>query len=93
MGAWIETFPTLGSTDTLKVAPLVGAWIETDLAAASIAAGAKSLPSWERGLKPDTIQTQYPDTTSLPSWERGLKLLGFVRNNIIFSRSPRGSVD
>ena len=54
------------------VAPLVGAWIETDQKEVSYL-HAVSLPSWERGLKLLIYLVFQADHASLPSWERGLK--------------------
>ena len=55
-----------------NVAPLVGAWIEM-LIMLLRKLYAKSLPSWERGLKLRTCVCCYTSSPSLPSWERGLK--------------------
>ena len=33
----------------------------------------KSFPSWERGLKLNTLASFFPLAASFPSWERGLK--------------------
>ena len=75
-----------------QVAPLVGVWIEID-----VAAGAgkilESLPSWECGLKSHRITLTRAAMPSLPSWECGLKYITLLYFNEIPSRSPRGSVD
>ena len=55
------------------VAPLVGAWIETYVGAVFEESEDKSLPSWERGLKPRPLLFVTALWPSLPSWERGLK--------------------
>ena len=59
-----------------KVAPLVGAWIET-LPYGGLQNTFSSLPSWERGLKQE-LESKFRtmDYRSLPSWERGLKHRG-----------------
>ena len=49
-GTWIETVLTAGISYFGTVAPLAGAWIETGTLK-QVAELAKSLPSWERGLK------------------------------------------
>ena len=50
MGAWIETFAERKLNHEKKVAPLVGAWIETAVSPNS-ADYLVSHPSWVRGLK------------------------------------------
>ena len=35
----------------------------------------KSLPTWERGLKPKEAGGDFVSNGSLPTWERGLKLI------------------
>ena len=50
MGAWIETSASIGSAPEMQVAPLVGAWIETEWQRQDIKYNA-SHPSWVRGLK------------------------------------------
>ena len=50
MGAWIETCFGLGYWDDDKVAPYVGAWIETSETELKTAYP-KSHPTWVRGLK------------------------------------------
>ena len=32
-----------------------------------------SLPTWERGLKPEPVMCSWSKKVSLPTWERGLK--------------------
>ena len=56
----------------IAVAPYVGAWIETHFTAAYRTQN-ESLPTWERGLKPDDGKITYEELKSLPTWERGLK--------------------
>ena len=51
VGAWIEMIASRMSSLSFFVAPLVGAWIEMFGGWKSHRDGAKSLPSWERGLK------------------------------------------
>ena len=50
MGAWIEIKIPQRLQLAVVVAPLVGAWIEIVIIAGRVIK-AKSLPSWERGLK------------------------------------------
>ena len=49
---------------------------------------AKSLPSWERGLKlhPDHRKDDMP--SSLPSWERGLKCVLRTTENVCGTVAP-----
>ena len=54
------------------VVPLVGTWIEILPVTASLNI-IESFPSWERGLKSQTKQSQTGIAVSFPSWERGLK--------------------
>ena len=51
MGAWIETIDIQPLPNRPTVAPFMGAWIET---VRNVVQNEKSrsLPSWERGLKP-----------------------------------------
>ena len=51
MGAWIETFETNLYQMDLRVAPHVGAWIET-VTFLSYIPNMESPPTWGRGLKP-----------------------------------------
>ena len=62
-----------------KVAPLVGAWIET-FWRPTLFAMMESHPSWVRGLK--RVQQGNGGWThgSHPSWVRGLKLLYFINS-------------
>ena len=57
-----------------KVAPYVGAWIETKRRFANVATS-KSHPTWVRGLKLEPIQGYASGTESHPTWVRGLKRL------------------
>ena len=56
-----------------RVAPHVGAWIETFGGRKAGAAAARSLPTWERGLKQEIRLMHATIRMSLPTWERGLK--------------------
>ena len=51
VGAWIETDMMQAFNQAYQVAPHVGAWIET-LSTSQEQKCDKSLPMWERGLKP-----------------------------------------
>ena len=75
-----------------QVAPHVGAWIETRKFRFR-ALHHRSLPMWERGLKPIENYDKNPDKPSLPMWERGLKLIISHRRAVLVGRSPCGSVD
>ena len=55
-----------------RVAPRVGAWIETTRCSARQPSTA-SLPVWERGLKRCPRGCSCRVRLSLPVWERGLK--------------------
>ncbi len=66
----------------MKVAPLVGAWIEI-AALYSIKRRKRSLPLWERGLKLKYMLQIARLLESLPLWERGLKFSRRQRNNRI----------
>ena len=50
MGAWIETFVPMGSISSKRVAPRVGAWIETEMGLKQVTS-MESHPVWVRGLK------------------------------------------
>ena len=58
----------------VKVAPYVGAWIETKTLFADFLNYA-SHPMWVRGLKPEPPKRLYKTNTSHPMWVRGLKRL------------------
>ena len=73
VGAWIETIHCRHHLHCGTVAPFVGAWIETKEAYNALVEIFKSLPSWERGLKPIDLRYSPRFDWSLPSWERGLK--------------------
>ena len=55
-----------------KVAPYVGAWIETSSLLISIHS-ARSHPTWVRGLKPSSYPRFAITYLSHPTWVRGLK--------------------
>ena len=74
------------------VAPFVGAWIEI-LDKLTPHELRQSLPSWERGLKYETVEAVNAAAESLPSWERGLKYDVLRHAHIPCGRSLRGSVD
>ena len=54
MGAWIETRKNQSQIACQKVAPRVGAWIETDCNKGLLQLG-ESRPAWARGLKHSII--------------------------------------
>ena len=58
---------------SVRVAPLVGAWIEIPTVGLTEADQGTSLLSWERGLKSSLIASGVTEIPSLLSWERGLK--------------------
>ena len=58
--------------DVVKVAPYVGAWIETTCMYKNIISR-KSHPMWVRGLKRPAEVQNYIARTSHPMWVRGLK--------------------
>ena len=63
-----------------RVAPCVGAWIETALSSI-IDRKSTSLPAWERGLKLDHTARPHVRKVSLPAWERGLKRSASVQGS------------
>ena len=75
-----------------SVAPLVGAWIETEDIDGS-AARPESHPSWVRGLKRLIFLTRNVVNLSHPSWVRGLKPIKTENASILDGRTPRGCVD
>ena len=79
-------------SDTLAVAPLVGAWIEMARVRVELPP-VVSLLSWERGLKFCILTECHCTFESLLSWERGLKLTTPLQNELLTRRSSRGSVD
>ena len=73
MGAWIETKIFRRSSICERVAPHVGAWIETDLGKAEVFAKIQSHPMWVRGLKLGSRGYSISNGSSHPMWVRGLK--------------------
>ena len=55
MGAWIETRVKLLKRIPTRVAPFMGAWIETVFSEETVTANGKLLPLWEHGLKPSSM--------------------------------------
>ena len=72
---WVRGLkPSLSVTDKIedKVAPYVGAWIETRRSVLALAI-ATSHPTWVRGLKQAEEQEGDQYSKSHPTWVRGLK--------------------
>ena len=76
----------------MRVAPHVGAWIETPLAWID-SASALSHPMWVRGLKQYGFGMPKLQCESHPMWVRGLKLFVFCRFRLYRRRTPCGCVD
>ena len=72
MGAWIETTMMLIFAIFQKVAPYVGAWIETYNVSSSLTQ-LTSHPTWVRGLKLILSKNRINGRMSHPTWVRGLK--------------------
>ena len=66
-----------------KVAPYVGAWIETGINKAAKKMNKMSHPTWVRGLKLNIKPVSIGVARSHPTWVRGLKL--FSWSNIVSS--------
>ena len=73
MGAWIETHKAFQGQSQEKVAPCVGAWIETKIIPLLGGVSIPSRPVWARGLKLRVIRRQEAIIRSRPVWARGLK--------------------
>ena len=72
-----------------KVAPRVGAWIETDEPSPANPS-ARSHPVWVRGLKHVIFLSQSENLrASHPVWVRGLKLLSIVLPLLLLWVAPR----
>ena len=84
MGAWIETKSRLLCNELRKVAPYVGAWIETRTHQVETCRLHPSHPTWVRGLKLLSLQLVGKLSWSHPTWVRGLKPLDI---NDVFSTS------
>ena len=80
MGAWIETRPGRIFTGLDRVAPYVGAWIETNVYAI-YENDLVSHPTWVRGLKPAGGTEPPNHALSHPTWVRGLKRMMVVVNS------------
>ena len=74
MGAWIETYAGSTAAEAKRVAPYVGAWIET-LHVSMVTQQSASHPTWVRGLKHNLSRQTRVVAKSHPTWVRGLKLL------------------
>ena len=72
MGAWIETTANVYHPSVLKVAPRVGAWIET-IKMTEIYAKVRSRLVWARGLKRTELVVSKEKAKSRLVWARGLK--------------------
>ena len=79
----------------MKVAPLVGAWIEIDVPAPSRGIRYWSLPSWERGLKCPKFNYDYVGIIVAPLVGAWIEIWSGrpTKDTSEASRSPRGSVD
>ena len=75
-----------------RVAPYVGAWIETQRKQCLLSA-VTSHPTWVRGLKLRAACRLCCLRRSHPTWVRGLKLFLSVRLLLILCRTLRGCVD
>ena len=80
------------SKERIKVAPYVGAWIETVQPICTRELHT-SHPTWVRGLKHGKGNHQYTGYWSHPTWVRGLKPLKMALTENLFSRTLRGCVD
>ena len=79
--SWVRGLkPILNFNNTNKVivAPLVGAWIETNVLKYCRYENL-SHPSWVRGLKPLVFVSNLLKSASHPSWVRGLKQVQNLR--------------
>ena len=79
-------------TRYFTVAPLAGAWIETDGSTVLVDLF-KSRPSRARGLKQEMVQAMYDYEMSRPSRARGLKRFRSLTGGCQSGRAPRGRVD
>ena len=70
-----------------KVAPYVGAWIETN-GSNGTPAGRMSHPTWVRGLKQAILPMSVSGEPSHPTWVRGLKPPIIVQSLKILSSHP-----
>ena len=73
MGAWIETKQNREACYFEKVAPRVGAWIETCVYIFMLDSANMSHPVWVRGLKLKSTKQRGEEALSHPVWVRGLK--------------------
>ena len=76
----------------IAVAPLVGAWIEIVILRrkGGVSKVAPLVGAW---IEIDVAIRAVHQTQSLPLWERGLKSFLTMDGEVIFGRSPCGSVD
>ena len=88
VGAWIETKSAFASATSWRVAPRVGAWIETNYIN-GMWEERKSLPVWERGLKPMPVKVL--ETASLVAPRVGAWIETVISNfiNQIIEVAPR----
>ena len=71
----------------LRVAPYVGAWIETKVLSLYVA-NLKSHPTWVRGLKLLKLILQKVMLRSHPTWVRGLKQSALHLLNMLSPVAP-----
>ena len=93
---WVRGLKLTGLSIMLlgKVAPYVGAWIETDNTRKKRNTVFLSHPTWVRGLKPRYAEYKSRLNVSHPTWVRGLKQFGSKeRAQALGSRTLRGCVD
>ena len=94
MGAWIETLEQRWNRWERWVAPHMGAWIETTIAAIAAQNPEGSHPIWVRGLKPKNLREPLRLEVSHPIWVRGLKHVNLASNSLQeVRRTPYGCVD
>ena len=75
MGAWIEILRVGSRSYKIRVAPLVGAWIEMDWITGTSDCICMVAPLVGAWIEIDAVITVRKNIEeSLPSWERGLKL-------------------
>ena len=92
---WVRGLKPVGvmqNQKRIRVAPRVGAWIET-FAKMIVSWASPSHPVWVRGLKQYVFAYKLVVAESHPVWVRGLKQPEFADLGQQPSRTPCGCVD
>ena len=89
----LKLYCALSGGNKDKVAPHVGAWIETMSGSPDPEGKSESHPMWVRGLKLEELGEGGRVDLSHPMWVRGLKPVIANGKGYVVGRTPCGCVD